>query len=488
MKAYLLARVSTDDQKDALPAQVYRLTEYAKKRGYEYEVTEIKESAYKGNRTSFSIVVEKIRSRKELTIVVFDKIDRYTRDSSSEEVRTLQNLYRSGKIELHFPSDNLFIHKDSPATDLLRLGMGIVVAQYYSDAISDNVKRRIEQKLRDGEWIGAAPMGYKNTTLPNGKKWVEIESLPAEAVRDAYNMYSRGASSLKMISEHWKTTYDYKMGVSKVEQVLKNPFYYGDMRVKGQLYPHKYDAIISKELFDTVQNLLNGTKTTPHRWRGLPFTYRGLLSCAICECRITFETKKGKYTYGRCTQSKYKHPSKYINEDDITDQISNIFKTFQIPEEAYQEVSTSLRQVHEDKKRMRSQLMSGVESEIERYQTRIDRIYEDYLDEKIPEDLYKRKSEEYRQKQRNLQFKREKIELVDDDYFATISHLLTVGKDAKKLFIKADIQQKRELLKLVLSNFQLDSEQLRWKLKEPFKTMALCNKNQTWLRRLDSNQ
>ncbi|HXR50147.1 MAG TPA: recombinase family protein, partial [Verrucomicrobiae bacterium] len=160
MKAYLLARVSTDDQKDALPAQTFRLVEYAKRRGYKYQLAELRESAYKGNRDSFKVVVEEIKACKEPAIVVFDKIDRYTRDSSSEEVRTLQTLYRSGKIELHFPSDNLFIHKDSPATDLLRLGMGIVVAQYYSDAISDNVKRRFEQKLRDGEWIGMAPVGY----------------------------------------------------------------------------------------------------------------------------------------------------------------------------------------------------------------------------------------------------------------------------------------------------------------------------------------
>lgn len=43
MKAYLLARVSTDDQKDALPAQSFRLVEYAKRRGYEYQLAELRE-------------------------------------------------------------------------------------------------------------------------------------------------------------------------------------------------------------------------------------------------------------------------------------------------------------------------------------------------------------------------------------------------------------------------------------------------------------
>ena len=110
MKAILIARVSTEDQKDALPAQVHKLLEYAKRRSLQYELIEVQESAYKGNRDRFRVIIEKIQSSKELVAVVFDKIDRYTRDSSAEEVRILQNLYRSGSIELHFPSDNLVIH------------------------------------------------------------------------------------------------------------------------------------------------------------------------------------------------------------------------------------------------------------------------------------------------------------------------------------------------------------------------------------------
>lgn len=186
-------------QKDALPAQTHRLLEYAKKRGYKYELTEIRESAYSTHRSSFSILVNRISSLGESVIIVFDKIDRYTRDSSSQEVRLLDQLRKAGTIELHFPSDNLFVHRDSPATDLLRLGMGVVVARYYSDAISDNVKRRFEQKLRDGEWIGMAPVGYKNINLPNGKKWIEIDPIAVEAVREA----ATGAHSLRDIAAKW---------------------------------------------------------------------------------------------------------------------------------------------------------------------------------------------------------------------------------------------------------------------------------------------
>ncbi len=487
-EAYLLARVSTEDQKDALPAQIYRLEEYAKRYSYKYKLFEIKESAYKGNRDVFTQVVEEIESRNNQVVVVFDKIDRYTRDSSSEQVRTLNKLYRSGKIELHFPSDNLFIHKDSPASDLLRLGMGIVVAQYYSDAISDNVKRRIEQKLRDGEWIGAAPIGYKNTVKETGKKWVEIDAYKAEAVRKAFEWYASGNYSLKEICKKWKSDYELKAGVSQMDLILKNPFYYGEMRVKGNLYPHKYDTVISHDLFIGAEKVRNGYKTNKHRWGGLPYLYRGLIKCAECGCRITFEKKKGKYIYGHCTQYNRKHGAKYVNEQELTSQLAEVFKSIQIPDYAYEQVSEALRASHSDKKQLRDSTLSTLSTEIEKYQNRIEKVYEDYLDEKIPESLYKRKYDEYRAAKKKLQNKVANIEQVEDDYYGTVEHLLKLSRNASKLFEKANQEQVRSLVNIVLSNLQLDGKQLRWKLKKPFDTMAFCNKNSNWLRGLDSNQ
>lgn len=249
MKAYLIARVSTDDQKDALPAQTFRLTEYAKKLQADYELFEIRESAYKGNRDEFKLLVQRIKDNPSTSVVVFDKIDRYTRDSSSSEVRELDLLRKKGKIEIHFPSDNLFISKSSPATDLLRLGMGIVVAQYYSDSISDNVKRRFEQKLRDGEWIGTAPFGYVNATDAHGKRWINVVPEDAQIVHEAFELYATGSWTLRAIAAKWRKDYCLNVGSSKIDQILKNPFYYGVMRVKGQLYPHAYKPIVSKKIF-----------------------------------------------------------------------------------------------------------------------------------------------------------------------------------------------------------------------------------------------
>ena len=43
----------------------------------------------------------------------------------------------------------------------------------------------------------------------------------------------------------------------QVQHMLKNPFYYGVMRVKKKFYPHKYPPLITKDLWDRLQDVMN---------------------------------------------------------------------------------------------------------------------------------------------------------------------------------------------------------------------------------------
>jgi DNA invertase Pin-like site-specific DNA recombinase len=91
-KLILIARVSDVEQRKALPAQKLRLERYAEQKQLPSEYHEFDESAHKDVRQKFSKLVEHIHKQTGLCYVVFDKIDRLTRDSSQEEVKALQQL------------------------------------------------------------------------------------------------------------------------------------------------------------------------------------------------------------------------------------------------------------------------------------------------------------------------------------------------------------------------------------------------------------
>ena len=48
------------------------------------------------------------------------------------------------------------------------------------------------------------------------------------------------------------------------------------MRIRGETMPHKYEPIISKALFDEVQDVLSGKKIgiQPPKYAGIPFAFR----------------------------------------------------------------------------------------------------------------------------------------------------------------------------------------------------------------------
>lgn len=488
MKAYLIARVSTEEQEDALPAQVYRLQDYAQRNRFSPLLFQLQESAFKDNRHQFAGIVAQIAAEKEKVVVVFDKIDRYSRDVSSDVTRALRQLCKSDKIEIHFPSDYLEIKATSPAQVWFMLTIGEATAENYSRSVGDNVRRRFDQKLRDGTILGRAPMGYNNITRPDGSKWVEIDTLKAEIVKDIFNEYATGVSSFKLIRDKIIQKYGVTFSRSKIEQTLKNPFYRGEMLYKGKLSAHHYERFITDELFERARQVREGYQVKPFIYAGLPYTYRSLISCAECGCRITFEKKKGKYVYGHCTQTKGKHGAAYVPESYFTQKFSEIIQSIVIPEEVYRSVSASLREEAEAERKTEQVRLSEVDAEILKYEKRIERLVDEHLDERIPDHIYEKKLTEFNAAQQVLRNRRDKFELVSKDDFSSADHLLKLAKNAQNLFEKGKIEQKRALLKMLHSNLELDGNLLRWKLKKPFELMAFGNVSGNWLRLLGSNQ
>ncbi len=487
MHAFLIARVSTADQVEALPAQVYKLTDYAKSQGYDFELFEFHESAYKGTREKFREVIATIQASTEKVVVVFDKVDRFTRDSSAEETNIFKKLYQSGKIELHFPSENLILHEGSPSTDRMRLGLNTIFAEYYSDAISDNVKRRNYQLWRDGYWTGPAPFGYVNISKPDGSKWIDKVPVEALAVKLAYELYATGSYSLRLVRMQVIKQYGISRSIGQWDKVLKNPFYAGQMRIKGKLYKHNYEQLINSSLFDQVKAVREGHAIQPKRWAGLPYPYRGLITCADCGCKVTFEIKKGKYVYGHCTQFRGKHDAAYVNEKLMTKQLRSVFWQIQIPEDAYEEVSKALLADDEQSNRQNSEKLEHINAEIKRYESKIERNYDMYLDGGISKETYQKKHDELTLIKASLESTRKNIELMANNNYDGALHLLELSRKAPDLFETAEIEERRTLINMVLSNLELDDKELWWKLKEPYDCMVLCNENANWLGMRDSN-
>ena len=199
MKAIILARVS-DKKQDSNEAQIVRISDYVRHKGLTiWKTYEIEESSTKGDRERFQEVVKEITQSKECIVLVVDTVDRLQR--SFKESVLLDDLRKQGKIEIHFYRENLIINKMSNSADLLRWDMAVMFARSYILQLSDNVKRKFDQKRKNGEWVGRAPIGYKNIGEEKNKRNIIPNSVNAHLVKRVFELYATGNYSFYKVRE-----------------------------------------------------------------------------------------------------------------------------------------------------------------------------------------------------------------------------------------------------------------------------------------------
>lgn len=339
MEAVILARVSTREQEEghSIDAQVARLQEYCLRKNLKVlKIFKIIESSTRGERTEFHQMLAFAKNRSETTAIVCDAVDRFQR--GFKETVLLEEFRLKGVVELHFSRENLIINRESSGGQILMWNMAVLMANSYVLSLSDNVKRSLNHKIKSGQWIGKAPLGYRNAiSATTGKKEVVVDKEKGFLIRRLFEEFAQGGRSCRemvKLAKAWGLVGD-KGGVLKSSQIyyiLTNPFYYGVMEIKEQIHPANHEPLISKTLFDRCQDIRLGWKKKPFKYSEKPFVFRGLMTCAHCECTITSDLKKGRYVYLACTKSRGPCEGRRIREEKALEKVKETLNGFRIPQ------------------------------------------------------------------------------------------------------------------------------------------------------------
>jgi site-specific DNA recombinase len=477
----LVARVSDVEQRKALPAQEKRLLEYAKRKTWkeneDFKYIEFDETAFKKNRKTFNeLVIDPLKQATEPSIVVFDKIDRFSRDSSSQEKAELTRQYESGRLEMHFPSDNLFIHKDSPAADKFRLDIGVSLAAYYSNSISNNVKRRFEQLLAEGVWVHRAPIGYKNIAIPTDImskpiKDVIIDKERAHYVIKAFELRAQGMPYDMIAKELVKAGYvSRKTGQAKltkamVEKMINNKFYYGLMTQDGKEYKHKYKPLIDRALYNHCQLVKDKRKSMKTKWDTLDFNFNDIMRCGKCERSVSsFRSKQ--WVYLKCANSKCSNPN--TAESLVLGSIEALVKDITLPETLVDKVIDELKKNHDNQQLYYAQSIESVRQEYDNIDKKLESWFDKLVDEQIKPEQHERIVKKLTLRQEQLNDKLNVLTKGNKDFQVTASYLLDLISRVEELFKLADDGQRSKLIGFLVSNLQLNDKKLSFTVNYPF--------------------
>ncbi|KKW01942.1 MAG: hypothetical protein A2758_01210 [Candidatus Zambryskibacteria bacterium RIFCSPHIGHO2_01_FULL_49_18] len=485
MKAIILARVSTEEQKDAgnsLPAQIVRMEEYCKRKGFDIaETFSFDESAYKTKRDEFDKVLEYLKTHSEKFAVCFDKVDRLSRNVFDKRVSLLYDKAVADEIELHFVSDGQVIGPSMSAVEKFQFGMSLGLAKYYSDAISDNVKRAFEQKRRVGEWTGGVRIGYLNVSLDAEKrlrKDIILDPERAHLVERLFQLWSTGNYSLTTARAEitrlgLRSRDSNVLSRSNIDLILKDPFYYGIARSKKYgLFPHRYPHIITRELFEKCQEVFRRRSKATSKPLSDIFMFKGLVHCKNCGCLMTPERKKGYLIYYSCTNAKGICKREYVPEKTLLKPVQSVFEAFEaMPKEVEERLLSELRTSNEGEVEYHKKELVRIRAEYDRVQARLDSYMDLLADKSITKDDYDKKLQELKDKQYRLNIEADEHTKADHDYKLTISQVFSLSRRMGEIFKSSEPHEKRAFLNYLLQNPTVSGKKLDFTLRKPYNTI-----------------
>lgn len=405
---------------------------------------------------------------------------------SFRETPLLDELRKQGKLELHFLRENLIVSQRSNSAQLLQWDMGVLFASSYVRQLSDNVKRSQEECVRNGQWISKAPYGYKNVSLPCGKKHIDIDPVQAPFVVKIFEEYAKGNNSFQTIAAKMKAA-DFPLtarGKSithrTVEVILKNPFYVGMMNSKGQLRPHRYEPLISEQLFDTVQKVIANHHKAPVQYAGKPILFRGLITCKNCNSSVCGDIKKGKYVYYSCHNSKRICTKKWVKEETLLSIVLGYFDQIKLTDEQIGEIIQHIEQheIQEHESVKNSQRI--LNEKLNLTQERTSKLIDMHIDGKIDAETYHYKLEEYKKEQQKLMAEIRSYDTDSKMEILAAQSILNLAQNAKSTFMSSKLDEKQQLLGFFFSNLTLNTEKLDVELRFPFNLMANSPDQTIW--------
>lgn len=474
-KAVILVRVSSREQEEgySIEAQLTRLRKYCERSGLEI-IKEfiIVESSTRGEREKFYEMIDYIKKQKFPINLICDKVDRLQR--SFREMPIIDDLRRKGKLILHFNVEGQVLDVNSNSSQLMVYQMYIMMAENYTNSISDNVKRSFEKMRQEGKITGTAPIGYLNQNNGRGKAEIILDPDRAFLIKRIFEEYSTGLYSLKEIRKKtikWnlknKTKSNTYLSVSQIDKLLKNKFYYGVATYKNQEYRHIYPTIIDKDLYDKCDDVRNGRHRNRSNTTKTDFIFKGMIKCKNCGCTVTPELKKGKYVYLR-PNSKNGCTCKQINETVALKEVENVLNSMVFPSELLENLKLMLKNTIESKNEYSTSFINKLTTDLNAIERKSDRLLNLFIDESITKSDYDKKKQELAIERDNIQSQIIKLNDANDDFEITVEYLLDIASRSYSLFKSSGIETKRKILKLVFPNFYLDGQNLSYDIRKPF--------------------
>ena len=236
------------------------------------------------DRPALQQLLADIKAHKVDVIVVY-KVDRLTR--SLADFAKLVELFDAHQVSFVSVTQQF-----NTTTSMGRLTLNVLLsfAQFEREVTSERIRDKIGASKRKGLWVGGVvPLGYH----AKDRKITVVEE-EAKVVRHIFQRYLE-LGSLNLLLADLRTA-DIRTKIRHLSSgrtiggipftrgplayFLRNRFYVGEVRFKGEIFPGEQPAILDRKLFDAVQAKLDQQRTHQPK-RGIHRTHRSPVASSM---------------------------------------------------------------------------------------------------------------------------------------------------------------------------------------------------------------
>jgi len=427
---------------------------------------EERETAAKQGRPTFTKMITQLRSGMAAGVVIH-KIDRSARNL--RDWAELVDMADQG-IEIHFVNESIDM---GVRGGRLSADIQAVVAADYIRNLREETIKGIRGRLKQGLYPMRAPVGYLDA---GGGKVKELDPIKSTVIKELFELYATGEYSLKSLLRYAKhrgltNSNGGNLSLNGISTILHNPFYTGLIHIKrtGENFIGAHKPVVSKEIFDTVQDVLTGR--TAQRAQKHQFIFKRLFTCTGCNRCLIGERQKG-YVYYRCHLCR----GVSLRENNLDTAVRNSLKYFHLNSGEVAEVEKAQQRILSQDSELLAVEKKALETELNTLNTRLSILTDRLIDEVVDRDTYLQKKNEIISK---MQLAKNKLS--DNSTGVSVEAQtkalhLELYKNAYLSYETGSTTEKRQMIKTITSNCSVTGKNVAIELHHPFEELCEIKK------------
>jgi len=310
MNVVLYMRYSSDRQTEqSIEGQQRVCSDFCQKHNYNivgsYIDRAISASKNTEKREAFLSMIKDSEKNTFDAVIVY-KLDRFARNRYDSAI--YKNKLKKNGVRVISATENISDTPEGVILESVLEGM----AEFYSRELSQKVTRGMnETALKCNFCGGPVPLGYK---IINKKYAIDPSTAPI--VEEAFRKYANGTSITELCesfnSRGFKTAVGKPFNKNSFVKIFQNERYTGVYKYKEIRIEGGIPAIVTKEVFEMVQDQLKKNAEAPSRGTAkVDYLLAQKIFCGHCGSAMIGESGTGKsgkvYNYYTCASRKGKH-------------------------------------------------------------------------------------------------------------------------------------------------------------------------------------